>query len=143
MCGWRGFPSILGDIKKDALWSIEREQLTRNMAIYVQPIIYLFFTLFIIKNASCSYSRTNLFETPFSANERLKRKVSELDTSPGALEFMSQLREKYSDRDGRPTLNNDDDPTSVWCIMDRGRYRLDSTAELSYFRSCACGHLTG
>ena len=61
---------------------------------------------------------------PSSANERLKRKVSELDTATGALEYLAELREKYSDSDGRPTLKYDDDPTSVWCIMDRGMYTL-------------------
>lgn len=61
-----------------------------------------------------------MLEMPSSANERAKRKVSQLDSSAsGAIEYMTKLREKYSDTDGRPTLEHDDDPTSVWCMTDR------------------------
>ncbi len=58
---------------------------------------------------------------PSDILERPKRKVSELDpTSSGAIEYMTQLREKYSDSEGRPMFKHEDDPTSVWCMMDRG-----------------------
>lgn len=60
---------------------------------------------------------------PHTENRR-KRKVSELVSSHGALEYMTELRNRLSDNDGRPTFEHEDDPTSVWCIRDRGNYDI-------------------
>ncbi len=86
---------------------------------------YLLLTVLIISNASCTSSRTAaiLQDLPSDILERPKRKVSELDpSSSGAIEYMTQLREKYSDSEGSPMFEHEDDPTSVWCMMDRGMY---------------------
>lgn len=52
--------------------------------------------------------------------KRRKRRVSNLKASMGALEYMTDLRNRLSDGDGRPMFEHEDDPTSVWCLRDRG-----------------------
>ena len=52
---------------------------------------------------------------------RLRRKVPEtVDTSP-PVEYMIQLRESLTGSDGNPRTAADD-PTSVWCLLDKGIY---------------------
>ena len=61
---------------------------------------------------------------PLPDTKRRKRKVSELESSAGALEYMTELRNRLSDSDGRPIFEHEDDPTSVWCMKDRGNICL-------------------
>ena len=55
---------------------------------------------------------------------RLRRKVPEaVETSP-PVEYMIQLRESLTGSDGNPRTAADD-PTSVWCLLDKGIYTLN------------------
>ena len=51
---------------------------------------------------------------------RLRRKASDLDLSSGPVEYMKQLRSSLTNEDGSPTMERDDDPTSVWGLVDKG-----------------------
>lgn len=53
-----------------------------------------------------------------SALLRSKRRVEEVSSS--AIEYMKNLRDRLSDKEGKPTFSNSDDPTEVWAIQDRG-----------------------
>jgi len=93
-----------------------------------KTIICLLFSLIVLHSAARVLSQSpqdSIFghENIHSAAKqaRAKRKVSELDSnSAGALEYMSKLREQLSDSEGRPLFGSDNDPTSIWCIMDKG-----------------------
>lgn len=57
---------------------------------------------------------------PVRQQQRLRRKVSDLDLSSGPLEYMKQLRSSLTSEDGSPTMEGEDDPTSVWGLVDKG-----------------------
>ena len=46
---------------------------------------------------------------------------SEDDDSP-AMQYVKRLKDSLTDADGNP-LVSEDDPTSVWCFLDKGEYR--------------------
>lgn len=52
---------------------------------------------------------------------RSKRKAQDVSTS--AIEYMRSLRNTLTDEDGRPVMN-DDAPTEVWAVQDRGEQQL-------------------
>lgn len=52
-------------------------------------------------------------------SERHRRKVAQLEIGSTPMEYMMQLRSNLSDERGRPK-NYTQDPTSVWCFMDKG-----------------------
>jgi hypothetical protein len=54
------------------------------------------------------------------APQRLRRKVSDLDLTSGPVEYMKQLRSSLTNEDGSPTMEREDDPTSVWGLVDKG-----------------------
>ena len=54
------------------------------------------------------------------ARERLRRKVSDLDLSSGPVEYMKELRSSLTNADGTPTMEREDDPTTVWGLVDKG-----------------------
>lgn len=49
---------------------------------------------------------------------RIRRKVGKY-RGPGPVEYMKQLRDKFSTPDGVPT-DLDTNPTSIWCLFDQG-----------------------
>ena len=51
--------------------------------------------------------------------DRLRRKASAVDTS-SPVEYMVQLRESLTDSSGKPRADSED-PTNVWCLLDKGR----------------------
>ena len=53
--------------------------------------------------------------------ERARRKVANLDVTSGPVEYMKELRSSLTNEDGSPTMESDDDPTSVWGLVDRGK----------------------
>ena len=58
---------------------------------------------------------------------RSRRKVPEsVDTSP-PVEYMTQLRDSLTGSDGNPSTATDD-PTSVWCLLDKG---INTTLNIS------------
>lgn len=52
--------------------------------------------------------------------QRMRRKVADLDLSSGPVEYMKQLRSSLTNEDGSPTMEREDDPTSVWGLVDKG-----------------------
>lgn len=58
-----------------------------------------------------------------SRSERHRRKVAQLEIGSTPMEYMMELRSNFSDEGGRPK-NYTQDPTSVWCFMDKGNCRL-------------------
>lgn len=52
--------------------------------------------------------------------QRSKRKVADLDLTSGPVEYMKQLRSSLTNEDGSPTMEREDDPTSVWGLVDKG-----------------------
>ena len=57
----------------------------------------------------------------FTSLLRHSRKVSDLDTSSGPLEYMQQLHNSRTYPNGKPKNIEQDGQTSVWCILDRGK----------------------
>ena len=54
------------------------------------------------------------------SQERLRRKVADMDVTTGPVEYMKQLRSSLTNEDGNPTMEREDDPTNVWGLVDRG-----------------------
>ena len=52
-------------------------------------------------------------------HDRMRRKIGNREKLSGALEYMTYLRDNLTDSNGNPR-NNEEDPTSVWCILDQG-----------------------
>ena len=52
--------------------------------------------------------------------QRLRRKVADLDLTSGPIEYMKQLRSSLTNEDGSPTMEREDDPTTVWGLVDKG-----------------------
>ena len=52
-------------------------------------------------------------------HDRMRRKIGNREKLTGALQYMMHLRENLTDSNGNPR-NNEEDPTSVWCILDQG-----------------------
>lgn len=50
---------------------------------------------------------------------RLRRKA-DFDATSSPVEYMIQLRDSLTDADGKPRTESED-PTNVWCLLDRGR----------------------
>ena len=76
-----------------------------------------------------SQSRAEVSMLPGAARlpqERVRRKIGNLDTSTGPMEYMKQLRNNLTHSNGKPK-NGEEDPTSVWCILDKGEGRMDET----------------
>ena len=46
--------------------------------------------------------------------------MADLDLSSGPVEYMKQLRSSLTNEDGSPTMEREDDPTSVWGLVDKG-----------------------
>ena len=53
-------------------------------------------------------------------SERHRRKVAQLEIGSTPMEYMMQLVSNLADERGRPK-NYTQDPTSVWCFMDKGK----------------------
>ena len=52
--------------------------------------------------------------------QRMNRKVADLDLTSGPIEYMKQLRSSLTNEDGSPTMEREDDPTTVWGLVDKG-----------------------
>ena len=63
---------------------------------------------------------SSLLSTTSVHQQRTRRKVSDLDVSTGPVEYMKQLRSSLTNEDGSPTMEREDDPTSVWGLVDKG-----------------------
>lgn len=62
----------------------------------------------------------SLLSTAPVHQQRLRRKASDHDLSSGPVEYMKQLRSSLTNEDGSPTMEREDDPTSVWGLVDKG-----------------------
>ena len=72
-------------------------------------------------SAAPRVDRNTVINQPRSQiQERARRKVANLDVTAGPVEYMKQLRSSLTNEDGSPTMARDDDPTSIWGLVDKG-----------------------
>ena len=84
---------------------------------------------------SISQTRAEFSMLPGAARlqqERVRRKVGNLDTSSGPMEYMTRLRNSLTYSNGKPK-NGEEDPTSIWCILDKGEGDRSACASM---RAC-------
>ena len=67
-----------------------------------------------------------------SESSRYRRKVAQLDVGSTPMDYMIQLKSDLSDERGTPK-NYTQDPTSVWCFMDKGRPARNDNDHLNCF----------
>ena len=90
----------------------------------VRSKIY-YFTLILLQATLEIYSLhgSSPVQLPVTTNNtlqrnRLRRKAG-IDTS-SPVEYMIQLRDSLTDSSGKPRTETED-PTNVWCLLDRGK----------------------
>lgn len=77
---------------------------------------YLAFLLILFTFAR-SFEQDHLLE---SLGRERRKATKTQDLSSSAVDYMVNLRNQLSDKNGRPKLSNSDFPTEIWATQDRG-----------------------
>lgn len=96
-------------------------EMTNNKGVLHRSLVLIPIILLLMsakQTASQQQSNAKLNEAAL----RFRRKAGQYD-GLDPLEYMKKLRESMASSNGTPT-DLDNNPTSVWCLLDQGEYSL-------------------